>query len=243
MEVALLTIAGLSLLLSVAMGSALLAVLRQSRARADARVALLRAAASTTHTAEDLDNAEDRDPGGEAQEAGALFSATLVAERDGPAIWPRRAGIAAALLVVLFGGFRLLAGPGGPPEWAGPTGRTLPLELVELEHETGRGSLTVSGTVRNPRASATLEHIVAVATVIGSGGAVAGIARAGLDHSVLRPGEESLFVINVPLSGGVSRYRVGFRRRDGAVVAHVDRRSRTAAVHNQRTTGGEPWVP
>ena len=43
------------------------------------------------------------------------------------------------------------------------------------------------------------------------------------------------FVIAVPVSGTVARYRVGFRAADGSVIAHVDRRadSTAAAQHSQ----------
>jgi len=46
-----------------------------------------------------------------------------------------------------------------------------------------------------------------------------------LDFTSLTPGDESPFVIRVPVSGEVSRYRVGFRGPDDRVVGHVDRRT------------------
>ena len=48
--------------------------------------------------------------------------------------------------------------------------------------------------------------------------------RAPLDFTTLAPGDESPFVVTVPVKGEVARYRVGFRSADGRVVAHVDRR-------------------
>ena len=49
--------------------------------------------------------------------------------------------------------------------------------------------------------------------------------RAPLDFTLLRPGDESGFVIAVPVTAPVARYRVGFRGEDGHVIGHVDRRS------------------
>ena len=61
-------------------------------------------------------------------------------------------------------------------------------------------------------------------------------SRAPLDLSTLAPGDESPFVISVPIEGEVSRYRIGFRTEAGAVVAHVDRRTPDALASRQ----GEP---
>jgi hypothetical protein len=49
-------------------------------------------------------------------------------------------------------------------------------------------------------------------------------------------------VIKVPVSGTVSRYRVGFRGPDGTVIAHVDRRTDGTAALNERSTGNASWV-
>ena len=49
--------------------------------------------------------------------------------------------------------------------------------------------------------------------------------RAPLDFTVLRPGDESGFVITVPVKAPVARYRVGFRNEDGHVIGHIDRRT------------------
>ncbi len=50
-------------------------------------------------------------------------------------------------------------------------------------------------------------------------------SRAPLDFMTLTPGEESPFVVNVPVTGQVARYRVGFRTEDGHVLPHVDKRA------------------
>ena len=54
---------------------------------------------------------------------------------------------------------------------------------------------------------------------------VARCGRAPLDFATLAPGDESPFVLGVPVSGTVARYRVGFRSEDGRVIAHIDRRA------------------
>jgi hypothetical protein len=57
--------------------------------------------------------------------------------------------------------------------------------------------------------------------------------RTPLDYTALAPGEESPFVIRVPLTGTVERYRIGFRTDDGRVLSHVDRRSPDTVAQRQ----------
>jgi hypothetical protein len=99
-----------------------------------------------------------------------------------------------------------------------------PLELLSLRHAQQEQSLTITGLVQNPRASAPLVHVAATALVFGPGGAFLSSGRAALDFSTLGPGDESSFVINVPVAGPVERYRIAFRSEDGRVLAHIDRR-------------------
>ena len=66
--------------------------------------------------------------------------------------------------------------------------------------------------------------------------------RAGIPSASFAPGEESPFVIKVPVAGVASRYRVRFRGADGAVIAHVDRRPDAAAAATTSLSGGDPWV-
>ena len=79
--------------------------------------------------------------------------------------------------------------------------------------------------MKNPRAGAPLAHVVATAVLFGPDGAFLSSSRAPLDFTTLEPGQESPFVVSIPVSGQVSRYRVGFRTEDGRVIAHVDKRS------------------
>jgi hypothetical protein len=48
--------------------------------------------------------------------------------------------------------------------------------------------------------------------------------RALIDVTSLSGGDESPFVVSVPVNETVARYRIGFRGEDGRVIAHVDRR-------------------
>jgi hypothetical protein len=44
--------------------------------------------------------------------------------------------------------------------------------------------------------------------------------------SVLRPGRDSEFSVELPARTEVRRYRVTFHAADGSLVAHADRRTR-----------------
>jgi hypothetical protein len=98
-----------------------------------------------------------------------------------------------------------------------------PLELVGLQHTRKGDTLSVSGTVRNPRGATERTGLTALVFVFDARGAFITSARAPLDYQVLAPGDESPFIVDVPHAAGVARYRVSFR---GAreVVPHVDRR-------------------
>jgi hypothetical protein len=61
-------------------------------------------------------------------------------------------------------------------------------------------------------------------------GAYFATGRADLEFRGLRPGEESPFTVKIPETTGVGRYRVGFRREDGSVIAHVDKRGQATAA-------------
>lgn len=105
-----------------------------------------------------------------------------------------------------------------------------PLELLSLRHTQQDQSLVITGLVQNPRGSAPLLRVVATAFVFGPDGAFLSSAQAPLDFATLTPGDESPFVVTVPVSGPVARYRVGFRGDDGRVIAHVDKRMPEALV-------------
>ena len=48
----------------------------------------------------------------------------------------------------------------------------------------------------------------------------------------LAPGDDSPFVVSVPVTAAVARYRIGFRGEDGRVIAHVDKRQQGPVAAN-----------
>ena len=100
-----------------------------------------------------------------------------------------------------------------------------PLELLSLRHATDdAGTFTVTGLVQNPQSGRALRGVVAVIYLFDQQGRFLSSGRAAIDVPAFQPGDESPFVVKIPAVGAVTRYRVGFRYTDGAVVAHVDRR-------------------
>jgi hypothetical protein len=120
-----------------------------------------------------------------------------------------------------------------PPDIAAPTPTTTParataetpLELLSLHHTQQSESLTVTGLVQNPRGGTPMSKVFATAFVFAADGTFLASGRAPLDFTTLAPGDESPFVVTVPVKGEVARYRIGFRGEDGRVIAHVDRRT------------------
>jgi hypothetical protein len=179
---------------------------------------------------------ELRPSGGAASVAGVgeMFHAP---ESESP--WRTRAVAIAAmaaivLMAVAVGRWRAPAAPrsGAPAASTAPaaTATPRPLELMSLNHTRHEDTLTISGVVQNPRGAAPLVHVTATALVLGPGGKFLTSARAPLDFSTVGPGEESPFVITVPVGGDVERYRIAFRSEDGQVLAHVDRRGPEAVA-------------
>ena len=147
----------------------------------------------------------------------------------------RWVGLAAAALVILIGAGTVYALNSGT--WlssvTGSWDRTSraaasaqqPLELLSLRHTTDEtGAFVVTGLVQNPAEGATMKGVVATVYLFDLQGRYFASGRARLDVPALGPGEESPFVVKIPQTAGVGRYRVGFRLDDGGVVAHVDRR-------------------
>jgi hypothetical protein len=100
-----------------------------------------------------------------------------------------------------------------------------PLELLSLRHSTNaEGAFVVTGLVQNPPSGQELRGIEAVVYLFDADGKYFASGRAALDVPTVLPGDESPFVVTIAQVGNVSRYRVGFRRSDGRVVAHEDRR-------------------
>ena len=107
------------------------------------------------------------------------------------------------------------------------TAAARPLELLSLRNSAEPdGTFTVTGLVQNPADGETAGHVIAVVYLFDRDGNYVADGKAPVDVAALRPGTESPFRVRVANVGPVSRYRVGFRSDEGAVVAHVDRRGR-----------------
>jgi hypothetical protein len=98
------------------------------------------------------------------------------------------------------------------------------LELLSLHDARTAEALTITGMVRNPRDAALRSRVAVTAYAFDDKGAFVASGRALLDVTALAPGDESPFVVTIPVTEGVARYRIGFRGEDGRVIAHVDKR-------------------
>jgi hypothetical protein len=138
--------------------------------------------------------------------------------------------------------------PGAIAAGAGANGAnvavTQALELMSLSQAMQDGTLTISGLVRNPRAGVPQERLTAVVFFFDGQGGFLSSTRAPLDYRALAPGQESPFQLSAPAPPGVARYRVSFRRDEGAVVPHVDRRQQVQqSVHDQPDQRSEAARP
>jgi hypothetical protein len=244
MDFLLVGIAALSLILAIGMGLILFKVLQDERQRSAARVAFLNAAAAETELplAPALDEPAFAASDEPAFAAGPVVSRSeLFIRADAPSPWPRRAAVAAALAAtVAIAGYVLLPSRAAAPA---PAAAAMPLELLALRHTQQGNTLTVSGTVRNPRAGAPQSQVFATAILFAADGSFLTSGRAALDFTALAPGDESPFQVAVPVNGTVARYRVGFRAADGSVIAHVDRRVDVTSVAQQgQVSGSMPWA-
>ncbi len=245
----LIAVAGVALAIAAGMGVMMVRMLREERRRSDARVQLLTdlagegalaTAKSPTRTIERPVRTPQpslalRDLAIRPEAAAAGGARDLFHGRAAPSAWPRRfavIGTMAAVLMLAVFGYRSLSlaarGRTMPAAATAPSvapTNTPPLELLSLRHAQADGVLTVAGLVQNPRSGVLLSSVNATLFVFGPGGSFITSARAPLDFTSLTPGDESPFVIRVPVSRAVERYRVGFRDDDDRMLAHVDRRS------------------
>lgn len=156
----------------------------------------------------------------------------LFEEPVAPSPWGRRFAVIGALAAVVIAMFALASIEPRAKADVSAAGSTqqpavldrAPLELVSLQHAQQAQRLVITGLVQNPRTGSAISHVVATAFLFGPDGAFLTSSRAPLDFTTLSPGDESAFVVNVPVTGPVARYRVGFRTEDGRVIEHVDKR-------------------
>jgi hypothetical protein len=164
----------------------------------------------------------------------ALFAPPSSSSRLGP----RLLALSAAAVVMaagVWGVWRLSerGAAGAPAAAAGAA----PIELVSLASDRQGDALRITGMVQNPADGVERRDIVAVAFLFDRSGHLVGSGTAPVDDTWLVPGDASPFVIVVDHAGTVARYRLGFRARDGQVLAHVDRRGDTAAAGGVASAG------
>jgi hypothetical protein len=216
--------------LAIAMGMLAWRILRGDRQRTDARVALLR------HMAFEPEGPSDTEPEELRWQDAALPPPSVFASVGEPAPPRSRRWMVAAVVVVFMAvgagsvyglyspgafGERVSAALAGAPSRAGDT---MPLDLLSLRHQVEDGDFVVTGLVQNPRDGRRSPPVVAVVYAFNAKGEYFASAKAELEFPTLAPGAESPFVVRLPKTSGVSRFRIGFRTMDGSVVAHADRR-------------------
>jgi hypothetical protein len=246
MQTVLIVITLASLILTIVLGAVLVRLMRQERQRSAARIDALRemadAAAYEQEVAAVADPLDfDLVPAADGDAVPDLFT-----RPEARSAWPQRALVGAAIALVIFAaGLAMRTLPSRPATTssahtqpvAAPTGL---LELLSLDQAQEGGSLRITGLVQNPRDGAMLSKVRATALLFAADGTFLASGGAALDFTVLRPGDESGFVITVPVTAPVARYRVGFRTEDGKVIGHIDRRSAGTMAQSGATPAAAP---
>jgi hypothetical protein len=242
-------VTGVSLVMTIALIVTVVRLRQEERQRSEARIAALAQMAALDEPADTIvgsveqsDDAFDRlnHLSGVENHQAVRGAGDLFEVRQQRSAWPWRVGVVAAiaLLATTLGlSIRVLlpettsqSNAGARPALTatGQTSSAGLLELMSLKHAQQGDTLTITGLVQNPRDGTPLSKVTATAFLFSADGTFLASGRAPLDFTVLRPGDESGFVINVAVSGAVARYRVGFRSEDGRIIGHVDRRAGTS---------------
>jgi hypothetical protein len=236
MDTTLMTVTLLSLGMAAALSVIVWRMLRDERARGQARVAALAAMAAgpaamtagpAPHARPKQDLALHQAP----PSVGAMF---VEPEQASP--WGQRFVVMAALAmvvasVVLFAlaasGTKASAGADGTSN--GAAGTAVPgLELLSLRDSRKADTLTITGLVHNPDRGTPLSRVTVTAYTFDDKGSFLASGRALIDVTTFVPGDDSPFVVTVPVTGRVARYRIGFRSEDGRVLSHVDKRQQAS---------------
>ena len=206
-------------------------VLRNERRRSNARVEALASMAAP-------DFLPETDP--EPAPASLPVDATerLFAGPDARSPRGPRAAIAGgiaflALIVCMIALFRSPSATDADMPAHSQASAPAPLGLLALSHAQADGSLTVSGRVQNPRGGQPLESLTATVFLFGADGSFLTSGRSPLDVQPLGAGDESAFVVTIPVNGAVTRYRVSFRDGAGRPIAHADHRNAAALARNE----------
>jgi hypothetical protein len=220
-------------LLSLGMAAALSVIvwrmLRDERARSEARVAVLATMASAPVAAPLLDRPLGQAP----STVGAMF---VEPEQSSP--WGHRFAVMTALglviaSVVLFalaasGTRTSVRAAGATSAPSAGTAASAGLELLSLRDTRESDTLTITGLVHNPQNGPPLSRVTVTAYTFDDTGSFLASGRALLDVTTFAPGDDSPFVVKVPVTGAVARYRIGFRTEDGRVISHIDRRQQAS---------------
>lgn len=229
MDGLLITVTVLSLAVALGLAVAAARVLRDERRRSDARTALLVELADD-QLADDFVAEPElvlRPASHDVSGVPELFR-----EPERTSTWGPRLAVAgivtAALAAIVITGGAWPRSETPALTTAAAASAQPALELLSLRHVQESGTLTITGLVHNPRGGQTLSGVTATGFLFDADGGFLASGRAPLDFTALAAGDESPFVITVPVTGSVARYRVGFRGQDGRVIAHVDRRTGAA---------------
>ena len=229
------TLVGVTLL-SLGMAAALSVIvwrmLRDERARSEARVTALAAMSARPASRPPAADLPLRQA---PANVGALF-----AEPEQASPWGNRLAVmggvglvmASIVLFALAARGTTSAANAAPATQANATAPVAGLELVSLRDTRNADSLTITGLVHNPRSGQHLTRVTVTAYTFDDKGSFLASGRALIDVTALAPGDESPFVVTVPVSDTVARYRIGFRGEDGRVIAHVDKRHQVPIAAN-----------
>lgn len=176
----------------------------------------------------------------EAPVSAGMSAAPMFAEPEVNSPWGRRAAVMAALglaaasvILIALTATGQSAAPSRAATVAAQPGAgaaVAGLELLSMRDSRQPGSLTITGLVQNPRGGAPLSRVTVTAYAFDDNGSFLASGRALIDVTALAPGDESPFVVSVPVTETVARYRIGFRTEDGRVIAHVDKRQQAAVA-------------
>lgn len=212
METMMLAVVGIALALALGMAVVAWRLLRSDRERTEARAAMLRQLAFEPEP--DLDDRVFQSPS-VSPSIEPAFGTTF----DRTPAPSRRLMAAGVVIVFMAVGAASVYGL-YKPVYVGDS----PLELLSLSHRREAEDFVVAGLVQNPENGRTASSVMAVVYAFNAQGEYFASGKATLEFGPLAPGAESPFVVRLPKTPGVTRFRVGFRAQDGSVVAHVDRR-------------------
>ena len=227
MDTTLVTVTLLSMGMAGALSIIVWRMLRDERQRGDARVAALATLTARTPTGSASADLSIR------QSSAPIAMGGLFEEHPAESPWGQRFAVMGALGLVLASVlFIALAATAKTSARAGtvennaaaaaPTRASL--ELISLRDSRQDSSLTITGLVRNVDPATSLQRVSVTAYAFDDKGLFVASGRTLIDVTSLAPGDESPFVITVPATDPIARYRIGFRSEDGRVVAHVDKR-------------------